>query len=136
MPLRLLPDVERAVVQFLRASSDVSALVSQRVSTELPGSPTYPYVTVRLITGAEIIREHFDAQQIQVDCWADSKASAALLARTVRAAVLTMRSATHDQSVVTQVVTLTTPSWLPDTEVTPPRPRYTFDVQVFIHIKP
>jgi hypothetical protein len=125
LALRVLPSVERLVVEYLRASTDVQALVNQRVSTSLPSSPTFPYVTLLLVSGGELARNHLDVVTLQVDAWG-------VLIRTVRAAMLQMPGV-HDGAVVSAVVTLVTPRWNPDDTVEPPKARYTCDMQVVLH---
>jgi hypothetical protein len=131
-----MPDVERMVVLYLRASSDVQALISQRVATELPASPTWPMATVTLISGEERLRLQLDAQRIQVDAWGGTKAQANLLIRTLRAVLLQMPSVTHDAGIVSMVHTLVGPQWLPDDTVNPARPRYLADFEIVVHPLP
>jgi hypothetical protein len=132
MTLRVLPSIERLVVEYLRGSADVQALVNQRVSTALPTSPTFPLVSVLLVSGEERVQRHLDAATIQVDAWGGTKDQADLLARTVRAVLLEMPRA-HDTATVTAVITLVAPRWLPDETSEPSRPRYTADYQIVYH---
>jgi hypothetical protein len=132
LALRVLPSVERLVVEYLRASTDVQALVNQRVSTSLPSSPTFPYVTLLLVSGGELARNHLDVVTLQVDAWGGTREQADVLIRTVRAAMLQMPGV-HDGAVVSAVVTLVTPRWNPDDTVEPPKARYTCDMQVVLH---
>ena len=134
MPLRLLPDVEATAVAYLRAHSAVAAIVGTRVSTELPSTPTFPLLTVRLVTGTEVIRTHLDEQTVQVDAWGADKAGASLLARTARAALLDVPGdASLSRGVVTGARTVRALAWMPDDTVSPPRPRYSFDIGWTVH---
>lgn len=133
MVLRLLPDTEALLIEYLLAHASVAALVGSRVSTELPASPTFPCLTMTLVSGSEIVRQHFDESLVQLSAWADTKVSASLLIRTARAAMLEAPDAEHDRGVVTAVRTLVAPRWFPDDSVVPPRPRYLSDLGVFVH---
>lgn len=133
MAVRLLPDVEALLVAYLKAASAVTAIVGTRVSTELDDG--FPRVNLTLVTGREIVATHLDEQQVQVDAYANDKATANLLARTVRA-VLLAAAGVHSRGVVTGVRTITPPRWTPDDSVTPPRPRYLFEVGVTLHPNP
>lgn len=140
MVLRLLPNVERLCVDWLRTHASISALVGTRVHTELPplaeGAPLRDTLTVSLVAGTEVVREHFDASLVQLLAWGETKASANLLVRTARAAMLEMPTADHDLGVVTQVRTSVGPRWFPDDSVSPPHPRYHADFGVWVHPHP
>lgn len=133
MALRLLPDVEALVVAYLKADASVAAIAGTRVSTKL--AEAYPRVNVTLITGREVVREHLDEQHLQVDAYADDKADANLLARTVRAVLLNAPSVPHARGVVTHVRTITPPRWLPD-ETANDRPRYLAEYGITVHPHP
>lgn len=133
MVLRLLPDTEALTVDYLLAHTSVAALVGTRVTTELPAEPIFPCITVSLVANEERVRKHFDAALVQVLAWGERKADASLLIRTTRAALHEMPDADHDRGVVTAVVTLAGPRWLPDDSVAPPQPRYHCDVAVYLH---
>lgn len=135
MALRLLPDCEALAVAYLKAHASVVAQVAGRVSTELPPGPTFPLVTISLVTGTEVVREHLDESVLSVAAWADSKVTANLVIRTVRAALLEMPQS-QSRGVVTRVRTLIPPRWFPDDTVTPPRPRYICDMGLTAHPHP
>lgn len=136
MALRLLPDIEALLVEYLKAHASVTAQVAQRVSTELPRSPTFPLVSLNLVTGSEIVREHLDESVVDVFAWADEKAPANLIIRTVRAALIEAPSAPHPRGVVTSVRTLVVPRWFPDDTTPRPRPRYHASFGVTFHPHP
>jgi len=85
LPVRLLPDVESIVVQFLKATASVDAIVDGRVSGELPSRPTFPAVVVLLVSDNVPIEGIMSGAWIQLDCFADTRETARLLARTVQA---------------------------------------------------
>jgi hypothetical protein len=113
-------NAEALLVAWLKADATVTALVAGRVSTELPASPTYPLVTLREVTGAELVRyKNLDEARIQVDCWADTRTAAASLARAVRGVI--------------EARTVIRPRWLPDTITGTPKPVYSADYALVAH---
>lgn len=136
MVLRLLPDTEALLVDYLLAHSSVAALVGTRVRTDLPADPIFPCLTLTLVSGDEVVRQHFDESLVQVTAWAERKQAASLLIRTARAVLLEAPDAAHARGVVTGVRTLVAPRWFPDDSVAPPLPRYISDLGVFVHPHP
>jgi hypothetical protein len=92
----------------------------------------YPLASVLLVSGEERVRNHLDAATVQIDAWGDTREQADTLARTIRAVLLEMPGQ-HQGGVVTAVITLVAPRWLPDETVEKPRPRYTMDMQIVYH---
>lgn len=135
MPVRLLPDVEALVVECERAHTSITALVGTRVATELPAGVGQA-LTVLLVTGEELIRDHLDEQIVQLSAWGGTKAEANLLVRTARAVLLAAPDSTHARGVVTHVRTVAPPRWLPDDTISPTRPRYIADMGVTVHPHP
>lgn len=133
MPLRLAVDTEALAVDWLRAHASVSALVGTRVATELPAAPAWPFLTVSLVAGVEKFPEHLDEQYLDLQAWGATKASANLLIRTARAALIEARFGSHARGVVTDVRTISTPRWMPDDAVSPPRPRYLAELSLTAH---
>lgn len=133
MALRLLPDAELLVVQALRATAEVAALVGTRVYTALPPDPTYPVVRVTRIGGIPAIRQHLDVARIQVDAWGTTKKQAFTVATTVQAALHAMVGP-HAGGVVTAVEDDLGLTWSPDPETD--RDRYVFGVAVYTHPLP
>lgn len=133
MVLRLLPDVEALCVDYLKAHASIVALTTGRVSPELPARPAFPYLTVSLVAGTEVIGDHLDESLIQLAAWANDKTAANLLIRTARAALLEAPESSHARGVITGVRTLVTPHWFPDDVATPARPRYLCDMGVTVH---
>lgn len=118
-------------VAHLKASADVSTLVGARVGTELYAGPSSA-VWVSLVTGEERVDNHLIAPMIDVRSYGGSKAQADTLARTVHAVMHDMPG-THAHGIVTDVSTVTIPSWLPDDGFEPPRPRYVATYIVTCH---
>lgn len=89
MPLALLPDVVALAITALRAQTAVTALVSQRVYSRIPASPTWPLLVVSTVDEGEAGEPIVGASRVQVDCWgggngADYDQQARALGRTVR----------------------------------------------------
>jgi len=133
MPLRLIPDDEALAIDYLDSHASITALVGTRVSTQLPASPTFPYLTVQSAAGIEKDANHLDEAYLDLLAWANSKADAKLLIRTARAALLDAPNTTHSRGVVSHARTTLTPRWLPDESINPPRPRYVTTVALTIH---
>lgn len=134
MPVRTLPDVEAVVTAHLRASAEVQDLTgggAPRVGTELYAGDTAA-LKVTLISGEERLARHLDAARIQLDAYGGTKAQARTLIATARAVLVEMPS-THAGGVVTDIRTLVTPWWNPDTGFEPARPRYTADLEIVLH---
>ena len=85
LPVRLLPDCESLVVQFLKDTTSVDDIVDGRISGDLPSRPTFPAVVVLLVSDNVPIEGIMSGAWIQLDCFADTRETARLLARTVQA---------------------------------------------------
>lgn len=132
--IRVMPFVEQLVIDYLLTVDDVTTVIGQNVGTKLPGDKALPYVLVQRVGGSEAVREHLDAPRVQVAAYAASQATAWQVAALVRGALLVADRAEHALGVVTGVVGVLGPIWLPD----PPtnRPRYVLDVLVYVHPHP
>ena len=84
--LTVLPDAETVVIQALNASAAVTGIVGTRIGTRIPDTPTWPLIRVAKVAEVFTDDEGSESSLIQVECWADSDATASLLARTVVAA--------------------------------------------------
>ena len=135
MPIRLMPDDEPLVVDYLDSHASVTALVGTRVGTELPPNPVFPYLTVQSVAGVEKDPGHLDEAYVDLSAWG-TKAAAKLLIRTARAALLDAPLASHSRGIVSHARTILPPRWLPDESVTPTRPRYVCTVALTIHPHP
>lgn len=135
MSVRLLPDAEQVVIDYLRGHADVMAQVGTRVFWQLPAGVTFPAVLVTRLGGRPVIEEHLDAARIQVDVLGGTKKQCWTAAETIRAALVQARHATHPLAVVTDVETESAPAWLPDRvkEGAPDRPRYVASYLIYLH---
>lgn len=122
-------NVEALIVAWLKAGN----VAGGRVSAELPEDPTYPLVTLRGITGAEVVRRRVDDHRIQLDAWADTRPAARTLAQEARDRMEALEGQLVALGFVPEVSILITPRWLPDEETDPPKPRYSADYSVLVH---
>ena len=136
MTTQLLPDTEAIVVGYLSAHSAVNAICDDRVYTEIPEGPTYPFVTILRIAGRPREREHWiDQAQIQVASWGDDRT---LSREGTRDLCETCVAALHDLNgvtslgVVTAVEDILGPRSLPDPETSWPR----FEAEVLVTAHP
>lgn len=138
MTVWLLPDVEQLLVQYTLDQPEVSALVDQRVYTELPAAKTFPAVRISRYSGAPAIGRPLwlDAALVQVDCWGGPKRLAWQIAETIRAVWADGLVGTHPEGVVSSVDFGEFRDAPDDTE--PPaagkaRPRFLFTATVRCH---
>lgn len=126
-------DVESIITAALRANDGVAALVSDRVWTDIPEKPVYPFARIIRIGGSIDYIGHLDAARIQFEAFARDRVTALDLAREMLGAMLPFRSATAD-GVVTGTAPLIGITYIPDSPTG--YPRYLFDLQVFAHPSP
>jgi hypothetical protein len=151
MPVRLPVDLRPLVREFLRSRTSIQALVGNpaRIHGQIPATPTFPLIViVGDVTGTEIVAEHLDEGIVQIDVYGnissdtgappntDYDDQARLIARTVRAELLTAASYTHTRGVVTNVRSIRRPAPLPDGVNNPSRPRYSADYGITAHPHP
>lgn len=130
----VLPDVPKLARDWLLTQSDLTSLVGQRISTRSPSTVVYPYVTLQRIGGIPSVSCRLDSARIQVDCWGDTEGSASRVARVTRAVLHLMRGYTAFGGVCTGVEDVSGLAWIPDTQRTPPTPRFVFSVLIHAHV--
>jgi hypothetical protein len=128
-PVHLLPDVESLVVQFLKQATSVDDLVDGRVYGELPNRPTFPAITVLLVSDNVPIETHMSGAWIQLDCYGDTRESARLVARTVQAEMSAWTG--EFEEAVVHCETLIGVRRMPEPEDN--RPRYQVNMRVWAH---
>lgn len=134
MTVTLLPDVEKVISAYLRSRTEVTALVGDRIYTEIPKTPTFPLVRLTRVGGAPITSRplHIDQAIVQVDVFGGPKTQARLLAETCRHVLSEAHEATHTGASVDDVV-FGAFQWLPDPSFEPTKPRYSFDAAITVH---
>jgi len=136
MSVQLLPDVEAIVVAYLAAHADVMALCDDRVYTEVPEGPTYPFITVFRVGGQPRPQPRWiDQAHLQIDAWGDDEAYSREdtrdLCETAVAALHELNGVT-DLGVITAVEDVLGPRSLPDPETSFPR----FEAEVLVTAHP
>lgn len=121
------PDIEAMVGKVLRDAN----VVSQRVYSSLPSSPTYPLVTFARLGGIPADERKLDRARIQIEAWGNSKSEARAGAEAARKAVHLSEGTAVPQfaGFITRVEDELGLMFLPD----PPtgRDRYLFAVAVY-----
>lgn len=123
MTVTTLPDIEAIAVSYLSTHPDVP---TDRIYTEIPEGPTYPFVTVLRIAGRPRPQPRWlDQAQLQVAAWGDdgalSREETRDLCETCIAALHEMRNEVTSLGVVTAVEDILGPRSLPDPETSFPR---------------
>lgn len=133
MTVHVLPDIEKLVIDWALASTGVGAVVGDRIYGVLPANPTWPAARVIRLGGTPTSRLLWlDNALLQVDVWGGPKATARLIAETIRAHASAELTGTHDLGTVT-AVEVGGLAWLPDDSYAPAKPRYSFDLSVTYH---
>jgi hypothetical protein len=126
-----VPDVVAHTRTHLLADVTVTAQVGTRVyGFDLPATPTYPAVRIIRIGGAADFEGHIDSALVQVDVFGITREDSYDSAAAVRASLHGM-AGSFSGEVVSKVVEVTGPGWLPDPQTE--RPRWTWDVRVYAH---
>lgn len=128
-----LPNVEVLAIAYLLTLAPVTAIVEDRVSSDLPSSTTFPYLQVIVYDDdPRSTPLHFVEFKLQISAYANAKVVAHDLAAAARAGLHNAPNVDHD---LARVTSTRTRGWgyRPDTSYTPAKPRYTFDASLFIH---
>lgn len=132
-----LPDVEGALVAFLKANTAVAALVATRVFYGIPkATPVWPLVTVARIGGGDDASDApVDEGVLQVDCWGTistsgygQKLPCTQLKNAVRSALRSFTGGVLATGVYAGGITVQSDIWLPDPA--DDRPRYSLIVEL------
>lgn len=129
-PVRVFPNVEAIVSEYLRSRPEISALVDDRVVTANGPERTLVYPRIRVNVVDEIsVGAHpvvYVRTIVQVDAWGGTKAVAHEIAQTARA-VLDLRAflGVHGSGQILSVAHGSIRD-APDTTLDPARPRFLF----------
>lgn len=137
--IETLPDVEGALVTFLKANAAVAALVGTRVFYGIPKAAkpdAWPLITVQRIGGGDDPSEApVDVALLQVDCWGTISANGygeklpcTQLTNAVRSACRSFAGPTLAAGVYAAGIDVQSVIWLPDPAND--RPRYSLTVEV------
>lgn len=133
MSVTILPDVERLLVDYLLAQSEVTTICADRVYTELPESKVFPLVRLHQY-GSLPVSGHprwVETATVQIEAYGGPKRTAFVLAETV-AQVLERAVGTHDEGVVSGV-SFSGFADVPDETFTPVKPRRLFLAFITTH---
>lgn len=128
MAYAVLPDMEQELVTFLAAHAAITALVADRVSTELATEDACLQVTA--LGGAQPWPWEATVE-FSLSAWGGDKGEANLLARTAAAAAYDLVGQAVTGGHVTGVAVRLAPLWSPDEETN--RPRYRTDLAFTVH---
>ena len=132
-PLAVDCDATLAVIQYLRLRTELTALIAaDHIVTEIPTTPTYPYIVVQE-GGGTGIWPAIDEPALQVDTVGGSKAACSLIARTVRACIWAIANDVVPAGVLCSGADTMRMAYIPDTVPTPPLPRFTARYSVLMH---
>lgn len=131
----MIPDVEKLTADYLRTAPGIEALGARVVgkTPEKLSTPWIKLVQIDATNAAVSPPERLIEFALQLDCYAGSSGGqpeATLLARTARAALVSMPDASHDGAVVTSV-RFSGMIRLPDADFEKARERVVLDVSVW-----
>lgn len=139
MAATVLADAERIVSTFLRAQASISALVGDRVYTEIPrreGDRTFPLAVLSRVGGGPTGSPHFlDRALLSVSVWGGTKFEARQIAATIQAELDEIGGYSAHGGYATGA----SPGSLRyelDDSFEKPKPRYLLDAVVFIRPSP
>lgn len=126
-------DIERLLVWWCRDIPEIAAIYGDRIYTEMPNTPVFPLLRIVRVAGAPTSRlARLDNPLVQLDSWGGPKVTARDGIATVLAHMAAELVGTHPEGVVT-AVEVGSLSYQPDTDLTPPHPRYSADVAIWTH---
>ena len=132
-PVFVQPDAVLALMQYLRLRTELMALIpSDHIVTEIPASPTYPYVVVQW-GGGNGIWPAIDDASMQIDSVGGTKVACGQIARTVRACIWAIANDVVPAGVLCSGADTMRMAYIPDTVPTPPLPRFTARYSLTLH---
>jgi len=138
---RLLPDVQQLVANFLRSQTEMTALVSDRVWTIIPGDRTYPFLLVTQVADAPMTTRPWwgVVADLQLQAYAVTTKPAHTVVETARS-LLAQRAMTQHAEGTVSWVTFANLSFVPDAGVLTtqgrPMPRWITTASITAHPNP
>lgn len=132
----VMVDAERLVSTFLRSRAEITALVDDRVYTELPSRAVAPLVRINQIGGAPVGSWPLwlDEAFLQFDAYGGPKVLARQIIDTVRALLSSPDFVTLHAGVgVVTGVDWMELTYLPDDGYEPAKPRYISSASIHLH---
>lgn len=128
-------DIEALLTNHLRATASVTAIVADRVYTDLPHDRTYPLVLLNRTGGGYTYKSWLEAAEIELSTFGGTHKQAQSLMSACLGA-LTLAVGQHPEGVVTKA-TLTANTYEPEPDSADPsghaRPRFLASVTVLTH---
>lgn len=126
----LAVNAEKLIVDWMLATTAVTALIDDRTYTAVPARPAWPLVRTTRIGGTREL--WLDHPLLQIDVWGGPKATALEVIETIAAHAKFGLLGEHELGVVTEVL-IGGPRWDPDSSYEPARPRYSLDISLTTH---
>jgi Protein of unknown function (DUF3168) len=138
--LRVMPDVVRILVSFLRAQPEVVALVGDNVRGELPPKQSFPAIRVTRIGSEPVVSlpHELDLVNVQLDVWGGNDRQAERLAAVVSALLTSDRLAPGYADDEGEIHHVRAGTFFGDVDdaMTPPRRRYVATFDLYVRPKP
>jgi len=96
-------DVEALVATFLRGQTSVTALVTDRVYTDMPHKRDWPLVLVNRTGGGSLYKDWLESAEIQVSAYGGTHKAAYNLAQACMSSMAAAMVGPHAEGVVTKV---------------------------------
>ena len=129
-------DVEAILVTFLRAQADITAVVSDRVYTDLPHKRDYPMVHVTRTGGGYTYKNHLEEAEMSIDVFGGTHKVAYNLANLCLSTMAKGLVGSHPEGAITKVKTSAV-AYDPEPDSADPqghaRPRYSVSAVVTAH---
>lgn len=131
----IMVDTERLVSAWLRARTDITDIVEDRVYTEIPNRAVFPFLRITQIGGTPVYSHplYLDESYLQFDAYGGPKVQARLLIDTVRQALADEFTGTHPGVGVVTSVRFGDLSYIPDDGYAPPKPRFLAMASIYTH---
>lgn len=131
----MVVDTERLVADWLRARTDITALVEDRVYTVLPNRATFPLLRLTQIAGSPVFSHplYLDEAYIQIDAYGGPKALARQIVDTTRQALADELVGDHPGVGVVTCVRFGDLSYIPDEGYEPVQPRFIAMASIYTH---
>lgn len=129
-------DVEALLTSFLRGRAEITALVADRVYSDLPHARTYPLILINRTGGEFLYKRHLEAAEVSIQCFGGTHKLAQQIAGTV---LSTMEAGLVGRAPEGVVTGFTVSSTVYDPEVESAdqsghaRPRFTMSCSVITH---
>ena len=106
LPVLIPADWKRFLLGWVRAQTEVAALISTRAYSKLPATKVYPLVRITRIAGGPVAGTggHVHDPLFQVDVYADDEATAQAVTAALTAVLIARLPGRHTAS--TQIVTV------------------------------